>query len=437
MVDFMNLLENCSFPQNPMVRVISYACFCQKSYSSIERLTNLIYKRMMLPESSSIRFTKKVFTISTFFFLSYELAPFILGLHDTSSYTNLLTTLIPLLFTIEKISFPFFYKKTQFEVQIPSFPIQYSGSEDSLIFPIKVDTKPDIFSNLSIEEKVGQLLMVHFNGTMITDDAKILIQNTKVGGIIYYNWSNELSSPQQIQNLSSELQKLTQDNPNPISLLIATDQECGTVSRLNNGFTIFPGNSALGMTENPYFAEKMAIAIGKEMQDVGINMNLAPVVDVSSNRENRIIGIRSFGDKPKKVSRFAKSSLIGYKKVGIIPTLKHFPGHGDVDCDSHVNLPTLNKSMEELEGIELLPFRQLAQTADVIMTAHLLVPALDEKNCSTLSKKSITFLRENIGFNGVIITDSLVMKGVLKECKTVDAAAIQALNAGCDIQPNL
>lgn len=286
---------------------------------------------------------------------------------------------------------------------------------------------------MTLEEKVGQLLMVHFNGEKINDDAKTLIQDTKVGGIIYYNWSNGLYSPQQIQILSAGLQKLTEAKQNPIPLLIATDQEGGVVSRLNNGFTKFPGNKTLGETSDPNLAEDASLAMGEELQAVGINMNLAPVVDVNSNPRNPVIGIRSFGNQAETVVAFGKKALSGYRQAQIIATLKHFPGYGDVAVDPHEDLPIVLKSKEELERVELLPFAKLATSADAIMTAHILAPALDPENCATLSETTLNYLRETIGFKGVIVADSLVMEGVVKKCRTVDEAAIQALKAGCDI----
>jgi beta-N-acetylhexosaminidase len=297
----------------------------------------------------------------------------------------------------------------------------------------KVFSLSIFYQTMSLEEKVGQLLMVHFHGEFANEDARSLIQDAKVGGIIYYNWSNGLSSPEQVQALSAGLQKLARESRASIPLFIAVDQEGGVVARLNNGFTVFPGNKALGMTGDPNLAEASALAMGQELQAVGVNMNFAPVVDVNINPRNPVIGIRSFSDNPETVVAFGKRALQGYNRAQIIATLKYFPGHGDVEVDSHEDLPIVNKPIEELEQVELLPFARLASSADTIMTAHILVPALDAENCSTLSEKTLSYLKTTLGFQGVIITDSLVMEGVLKKCRTVDEAAIQALNAGCDI----
>jgi beta-N-acetylhexosaminidase len=146
-----------------------------------------------------------------------------------------------------------------------------------------------------------------------------------------------------------------------------------------------------------------------------------------------VIGIRSFSDSPDTVVAFGRKALEGYRRAGIITSLKHFPGHGDVGVDSHLDLPVVSKSKEDLKQVELRPFTELAFLADTIMTAHILVPALDPEHCSTLSKKTLDYLKKEIGFQGVIISDSLVMEGVLKKCGSIDEAAIQALNAGCDI----
>jgi len=288
-------------------------------------------------------------------------------------------------------------------------------------------------SELNLEEKVGQLLMAHFHGEEANEDAKALIQEIHLGGIIYYNWANGLTSPQQVLKMSEGLQKLAQATRLSIPLLIAADQEGGVVARLNKGFTIFPGNKALAMTESPELAEFSALAMGQELLAVGINMNLAPDVDVNCNPRNPVIGVRSFGDSPETVVAFGKRALEGYRQSGVISSLKHFPGHGDVGTDSHIDLPVVNKSREQLAKVEFFPFAQLASQADTVMTAHVLVPALDPDNCATLSSKILDFLRKEIGFQGVILSDSLVMQGVLKKTGSIDEAAIQALKAGCDI----
>lgn len=286
---------------------------------------------------------------------------------------------------------------------------------------------------LSIEEKVGQILMVHFHGEIANEEAKTLIQEIKVGGFIYYNWSNGLHSPTQVKNLSLSLQQLAKENDPSIPLFIAIDQEGGRVARLRNGFTSFPANQTVAEKGDPELAKKIALTIGEELSSVGINLNFAPVIDINNNPKNPIIGTRSFGSDPFTVTEFGKKALEGYRESSIIATLKHFPGHGDVVIDSHEALPVIHKSLQELEENELIPFTKLASSTEMIMTAHLLIPALDPDHCTTLSSKSLSYLKETIGFKGVIITDSLAMKGVLGSGQTIDEITIAAFNAGCDI----
>lgn len=311
----------------------------------------------------------------------------------------------------------------------PSIPTEKNIQENWMT----IKTIPKVIEDMTLEEKVGQLLMVHFNGESLNDDAALLIQNLYVGGFIYYNWANGLDTPLQVRQLSTELQQAAELNPQPIPLFIAIDQEGGAVSRLANGFTVFPGNCALGMTRDPQLAEYCSYAIGQELQAVGVNFNLSPVVDVNNSVKSPLIGIRTFSDSPEAVVEFTKSTLKGYQAAGIITALKHFPGHGDVEIDSHEDLPFSDKSRDELFQNDLYPFIQLAGQADTIMTAHLIATALDPVNCATLSKAALDVLRNELDFKGAIISDSLVMDGLLKNCDSIDEAAVRALNAGCDI----
>lgn len=285
---------------------------------------------------------------------------------------------------------------------------------------------------LSLEEKVGQLLIAHFHGEEVTQEAEILISDVHVGGIIYYTWANGLSSPRQICLLSHGLQATAAKTAHRIPLLIAADQEGGLVARLTNGFTIFPGNRAIAMTLKPSFAKSCAQAMGEEALKVGVNWILAPVADVNRAR-NPVIGIRSFGEEGKAVAQLVQQALTGYREVKVLSCLKHFPGHGDVETDSHFDLPIITKSRKDLDIQDLVPFFAAKDSADAIMTGHLFVPAIDPVNCATLSPKIIKLLRDDMGFDGVVVTDSLVMEGLLKQCSSIDETAIRALEAGHDL----
>lgn len=283
-------------------------------------------------------------------------------------------------------------------------------------------------SSLSLEEKVGQVLMVHFRGSTANEEAQKLICDAHVGGFIYYNWANELSGADQIRALSESLQKMSR-----IPLLIAVDQEGGVVSRLKQDFVQFPGNMAIAKTKDLELCKLSAYCIGRQLQSVGVNFNLAPVVDINSNPHNPIIGVRSFGESSDEVIAFAEKALEGYLCSGVLSCLKHFPGHGDVTVDSHEALPWIYKTKEQLDSVELKPFKQLSTKADAVMTAHLMIPSLDETSCATLSPKILNLLREEMGFDGVIISDSLVMQGCLKGGNSIEEISIRALNAGCDL----
>jgi beta-N-acetylhexosaminidase len=287
---------------------------------------------------------------------------------------------------------------------------------------------------MTLEEKIGQLLIAHFHGVAANEDAQFLIQQNHIGGIIYFSWANELKSPASVLQLSRSLQQLASQNRLAIPLFIAIDQEGGIVTRLNQGFTFFSGNYALGQTKQPLLARQAAYSLGKEMKAVGINLNLAPVVDITAQALHPIIGLRAFGSSPTEVILFGSEALAGYHEASIITTLKHFPGHGHVTLDSHVDLPIVNASKEELEANDLAPFRALAHQTDLIMTAHLLVPALDPEYCATISSKVLQgVLRQSLGFKGLIVSDALSMQGLLKQVLSIEEAAIQAIDAGCDL----
>lgn len=290
-----------------------------------------------------------------------------------------------------------------------------------------------VVEELSLEEKVGQLLMVNFYGEEANENAQQLIEKAFVGGIIYYNWANGLTSPLQVQRLSNGLQTLARKRPHAIPLLIAVDQEGGPVNRLVQGFTRFPGNQALGSMGDPELAKQCAYAMGQELLAVGVNMNLAPVVDIASV-EKSVMSRRAYGSTAEKVVEFGRKAIQGYAQAGIIATLKHFPGYGEAVVDPHAELPSVRKTREELNSMELVPFRTLAGQVDAIMTAHILLPLVDPHYCATLSP-TIVFgiLRSEIGFKGVIISDSLIMRGVSSKSENIAEVAIQAFLAGHDI----
>ncbi len=275
----------------------------------------------------------------------------------------------------------------------------------------------------SLEEKVGQLLMAGFEGSELNADARTLITTYHVGGIIFYRGRNGLTSPQQVHTLCHSLQRTAK-----IPLFMGIDQEGGGIFRIREGFTLLPSNRDLAEQGDATAVYAMGKIVGEEMKGVGLNMNFAPVVDVA-DREGAVIGHRSFGSDPQQVTELGGAMMWGLMDGGVTPVLKHFVGYGSATLDSHQALPTV-----EMSPNALVPFARLASEAPAMMTAHLRLPALDRRHCVTLSRAIITgLLREELGFDGVVITDSLTMHGVLEEAGSLEEAAIRAVEAGCDV----
>ncbi len=285
---------------------------------------------------------------------------------------------------------------------------------------------------MTLSEKVGQLFMTYIEGEEITIENENFLRESHLGGIIVYSFANKLDDPSQINNLCTQAQEISLDELGQ-PLLIAADQEGGKVQRLRTHFTLFPGNATLG-EKDPSLTNDVYQAMGEEMLSVGVNMNLAPVVDPNNNPDNPVIGNRAFHSYPQEVAILGKKAIEGLDNAGVIPCIKHFPGHGDVTVDSHLALPVVMKQMNELEQMELFPFRSLVPYTPVIMTAHILYPFIDPSACATTSSYFMhKLLREELGFSGVVITDSLTMKGVLQMHGSIEEAAIEAFLAGCDI----
>lgn len=292
----------------------------------------------------------------------------------------------------------------------------------------------DVSHHMSIDEQIGQLLMVGFSGKTATPHLLELIRSGHVGGIILF--SRNLGTPRQIRRLTSTLQAAARAAGHPYPLLIATDQENGVVRRTGSATTYFPGNMALGAINAESATEEVARATGEELLALGITMNLAPDVDISNNPANPVIGVRSFGADPELVARLGVAAVRGYRAVSVAATLKHFPGHGDTDTDSHLALPVVPFTLERLEATELVPFRRaIAAAAEVIMTAHVALPAITGSHTlpATLASEVIEgLLRRRLGFDGVVITDCLEMRAISAGVG-VAQGAVDAVKAGADI----
>ncbi len=295
---------------------------------------------------------------------------------------------------------------------------------------------------MSLAEKLGQLFLVYFEGPDLSEPLREMIQNYHIGGMILYAIAGNTESLTQIRQLTTSVQREAMQCGARIPLWIGIDQEGGSVVRLPQGSTHFPSQMAVGATGSLALAHAMARATARELQQLGINMNFAPVIDVNSNPANPIIGIRAFSSDPEQVAQFGLATVQAYQAAGVIPTPKHFPGHGDTAIDSHLGLPTVDRSREELEAVDWLPFRAaIAGGAEVIMTAHVVLSGLaaeggwemGSQHPATLSAEVLQgILREDLGFEGVIMTDSLTM-GAIDQLFGIPEAAEMALQAGADM----
>ena len=302
---------------------------------------------------------------------------------------------------------------------------------------------------MTLEEKVGQLFVQQVYGQDAeTPDPRNLplygvakpsevVQKYHLGGVIYFAWTDSVKNPQQIAGLSNGLQRaaLAQDSKVDIPLGISIDQEQGVVTRIGPPATQFPGSMALGAGRSAQDARTAAAITGKELRAMGVNTNFAPVADVNVNPLNPVIGTRSFSSKPELAAEMVAAQVTGYQEDGrVSASAKHFPGHGDTATDSHTAFPVITHTREEWEQLDAPPFKAaIEQGIDMIMTAHLAFPALDDSgNPATLSKPILTdLLRGELGYDGVIVTDALEMQGV-RELYGDAEVAVRALEAGAD-----
>ncbi|ARF72647.1 beta-N-acetylhexosaminidase [Kitasatospora albolonga] len=307
-----------------------------------------------------------------------------------------------------------------------------------------------IIAGMSLEEKVGQLFVMRVYGHSATDpdqadiDANLreigvrtaaeLVSTYHVGGIIYFTWAHNTRDPHQIAALSNGIQHAARTARSGVPVIISTDQEHGIVCRVGEPATLLPGAMALGAGGSRSDTRRAAWIAGTELAALGISQNYAPDADVNVNPANPVIGVRSFGSDPEAVAGLVAAQVKGYQGAGIAATAKHFPGHGDTNVDSHTGLPVIEHTRPEWEELDAPPFRAAIRARiDSIMTAHIVVPALDpSEDPATLSRPILTgILREELGYDGVVVTDSLGMEGVRTKYGD-DRVPVLALLAGVD-----
>lgn len=286
---------------------------------------------------------------------------------------------------------------------------------------------------MDIQREIGQLFTVGFSGKKITNNVIKLIHEYYVGGIILFR--ENIGTPQELIRLIQDLQQEARAAGYKHPLLIGIDEENGTVKRLGSGNDGYPGAMSLSATQNSQYAYDIGKATGEDLRNLGINWNFAPVLDVNNNPNNPVIGVRSFGETPEQVSEFGIRLMKGLQNAKIATSVKHFPGHGDTNVDSHHSLPIIKHDLLRLEKLELKPFKKaISEGTDSIMTAHILFPALEmnENRPATLSKNVITgLLRDKLNFDGVVVTDALEMSAI-HETIGISSAAVEALKAGAD-----
>jgi len=287
------------------------------------------------------------------------------------------------------------------------------------------------WEDLSPQERLGQTLVV-FVDVDSAEMVRPVIEEGKIGGVLV-QWGNY--SLAETQKLIEKLQGWAAKSPHKIPLLISIDYEGGTVyTPITLGFDYLPTNMMLSASRDEEGAAAIAYLAGQELRRTGVHINFSPVLDVNSNPNNPIIGVRSFGSDAGNVTKMGISLMNGFKAAGIISIVKHFPGHGDTSDDSHYAVPVVKADKAQLKKIHLKPFQEaVRQKVDGIMTGHVMYPALDEKNIATFSKPILQdLLRGEMGFNGLIVTDSLDMKGATSYC-TIAGCAVRSLAAGTDM----
>jgi beta-N-acetylhexosaminidase len=292
-----------------------------------------------------------------------------------------------------------------------------------------------VVSGMSLQDRVAQMLIVGFHGQSIANSSELatLVGTYHIGGVVLLEANAH--DPQQLSALTAELQSLAGSSGAGLPLFIAINHEGGIVVRITDGVTGFPGNMAVAATGQPEYAYISAALAARELRAMGINMNLAPVLDVNDNPLNPVIGVRSFGETPSLVADCGRLAIRGSQENGVIAVAKHFPGHGSVAVDSHGWLPVLEATADELMQHELVPFAAaIEQDVGSIMTAHVAVPALDASGRpATLSSQVLMgLLRQEMGYDGLIMTDSLGMASVSSDRSQAEAA-VEAVQAGADV----
>lgn len=293
--------------------------------------------------------------------------------------------------------------------------------------PERLDEITEQLHEMTIEEKIGQLFIGGIDGSELSKQSAKLIKQQHLGGVILF--SDNMEEPTQTLQLINDLKEANSNNDIP--LFISVDQEGGRVTRLP-GLRPVKSAGEIGKTDAAYAYDHGEL-LAKQLKAFGFQLNFAPVLDINSNPQNKVIGDRAFGNKASFVGDIGTSVMKGMQEEQVIAAVKHFPGHGDTLEDSHEELPVLDKSKAELMANELIPFQQaIDEGADTVLMGHILVKGLNEKMPASLSAEAVELLRNDLEFNGVVITDDLTM-GAIADHYNMGDASVKALQAGVDI----
>jgi beta-N-acetylhexosaminidase len=286
-------------------------------------------------------------------------------------------------------------------------------------------------SKWTIRQKIGQMLQCGFDGLEPNEDIVKLIKEHAIGGVILF--ARNVRDNRQVAEMNASLQRAALE-AGVEPLWISIDQEGGMVARLTEGVALMPGNMAIAAGGSAEAAYQAANITGQELRALGINLNFAPDLDVNNNPNNPVIGVRSFGESSSRVGDFGVEAIRGLQDGQVVATAKHFPGHGDTDVDSHLDLPTISHPRERIYEVELPPFRRAIEAdVDAIMSSHIYFPAFEpDKLPATLSRRVLTgLLREELAYEGVIMTDCMEMNAIAVHYGTVEAT-VMAIEAGAD-----
>ncbi|MGG7324899.1 beta-N-acetylhexosaminidase [Clostridium baratii] len=288
----------------------------------------------------------------------------------------------------------------------------------------------ETISNMSLDEKIGQLVISGFYGTTLDENILKLIKENKISGVILFN--RNIKDSNTLLSLNNSLKESNKNNKLP--LFISVDEEGGSVTRMPKDIKRLHTNKYIGGLNNKDLSCKVGEILGEQLSYFGFNMNFAPVLDINSNPNNPVIGDRSFGNNKDTVAILGTSTMKGIQSKNIISVVKHFPGHGDTSVDSHVNLPVVNYDINRLNSFEFFPFKTAIQNGtDAVMVGHILLPKIDSKYPSSMSYEIVTnILRKDLGFNGLVVSDDMTM-GAITENYSIEEASIKAINAGVDL----